>query len=121
MRRHEALPSKFLAKEDFDPPVTVSIVRVAIEEVQGEGNTENKPILYITGPSSPVDTTRGIVLNGINWDTCVEITGMEDCDEWSGARIEIFHDPSVRYGSRKVGGIRIRQPSQLTTDEGAFA
>ncbi len=117
MRRHEALPSKFLAKEDFDPAVTVSIVRVAIEEVTGESAPEDKPILYITDPSSPVDTTRGIVLNGINWDTIAEISGKDDSDDWGGERIEIFHDPSVRFGNRKVGGIRVRQ----SFDEGAFA
>ena len=104
MKRNEALPGKYLAKEDFDPPRVVEIQKVAIEEIEGGGSVENKPILYFKG------SRRGIVLNGTNWDLIVKITGKDDSDDWYGAQIEVYHDPSIRFGPRKVGGIRVRAP-----------
>ncbi len=115
MKRHEALPSQYLSKEDFDPPVLCQVAVVAIESLKTDRGEEKKPVLYIMGPSRNVDVTRGIILNGTNWDTLVEITGKQDSDEWEKARIVVYHDTEVRFGGKKIGGIRIRAPKPAAT------
>ena len=114
MKRSQALPGKFLAKEDFSQPVLAQVANVALEEIESNsGPAERKPVLYIMGPSNPaVDTNRGIILNGTNWDALEASTGKDDADEWPGEQIVIYHDPEVRFGNQKVGGIRIRPPQQ---------
>lgn len=121
MRRNDALPGNYLAKEDFDTPVVAKIVNVAIEEIQSDHGTENKPVVYIEDTKTGEVNSRGFILNGTNWDMIVETTGEEDSDDWTGHRIEIYHDPSIMFGRKKVGGIRVRQaPEQVGTGEEAF-
>jgi hypothetical protein len=112
MKRSQALPGQFLAKEDFDDPVLATVNRVQLEEIKGNnGDMEQKPVLYLDGPSDPgLDCTRGIILNGVNWDACEEISGEPDSDNWVRTQIVVFHDENVMFGARKTGGIRIRRP-----------
>jgi hypothetical protein len=111
MKRHEALPSKYLSKEDFETPATCQIKEVVSEEVQGEHGMETKPVLYIDQANTAVDKARGIIVNGTNWDSIVEITDENDSDNWGGKLVEIYHEPNVMFGRKKVGGIRVREAS----------
>ncbi len=108
MKRNEALPGNYLAKEDFDPAVTAAVIGVEIEDVQGEHGMEKKPVLYVRNTVTGESYSRGIILNGTNWDALVDLTGEEDSDDWSDANVEIFHDTTIMFGKRKVGGIRMR-------------
>jgi hypothetical protein len=112
MKRNEALPSQFLGKEDFPTETLCQVANVAIETVKTERGEEKRPVLYIMGPSRNVDVSRGIILNGTNWDTLEEITGEPDSDDWAETRIVVYVDPNVKFGSKRVGGIRIRAPKQ---------
>jgi len=99
----------------------VKINRVELEEVKDEaGNFTGKPVLYVDNPSNPnLDCTRGIILNVGNWDSCEEIAGNEDSDAWVGTEIVIYTDENVMFGSRKVGGIRIRAANRTNKPEAA--
>lgn len=114
MRRNQALPGKYLAKEDFEKPILCQIATVVAEEIEGDGGKQTKPVLYVMGPSRELDVTRGIVLNGTNWDAIANIRGEDpdatDTEEWEGTQIEVFYDREVMFGRKKVGGIRIRPP-----------
>jgi len=37
----------------------------------------------------------------------------DDSDTWVGRRVQLFHDPNVRFGKEAVGGIRIAALSHL--------
>ena len=37
----------------------------------------------------------------------------DDSDAWVGRRVQLFHDPNVRFGKEAVGGIRIAALSHL--------
>jgi hypothetical protein len=108
MKRNDALPGKYLAKEDFETPTQVQIMGVEMEDVEGDHGTERKPVLYING------NNRGMILNGTNWDKIVELTNEPDSDNWKDLAIEIYHDPDVMFGRKKVGGIRVRQSADGT-------
>lgn len=112
MRRGEALPSSFLGKDDFTQPVLCQIAHVVMEDVKSDRGEERKPVLYIMGPSRPVDTSRGIILNVTMWETLEELTGQPDSDQWKNTQIVVYVDPDVRFGGKRVGGIRIRAPKQ---------
>lgn len=116
MRRNEGLPSKYLTKEDFPKPVLCQIAHVVMEEIEdGDRGKKRKPVMFLMGPSDPkLDITRGIILNGTNWDAIAEIRGEDpnetDTDDWEGTQIVVFNDPKVMFGGKKIGGIRIREP-----------
>ena len=110
MKRDDALPGRYLGQENFPKPCLAQVAHVVVEEIKGERGMERKPVLYIMGPSYDVDILRGIILNGTNWDALEEITGKDDSDEWKNAQIVVYVDPKVMFGSKRVGGIRIRAP-----------
>jgi hypothetical protein len=110
MRKEQAMPSKYLGKVDFPQPTLVTISRVDLQEVKNDsGNFETKAVMYVSNPSNvELDTARGIILNVGNWDSCEEISGQPDSDDWCGTEIVVYEDPSVMFAGKKVGGLRIR-------------
>lgn len=118
MQRHEAFVSKYMRKEDFPQPTLVRIVRCDMEGIkQDSGVDKPKPVLYVENPSNPdLDCSKGIVLNGGNWDMIESITGEhDDTNRWAGVDVVVFCDPTVVYKGKQVGGIKIR-PSQRAAD-----
>ena len=97
--------AKYLKKEDIPSPINTSILWVKEEEVTTPGKgTEPKLVLYFDG------LKKGLVLNGVNGETLVEITGTDDSEKWSDVAVQLYTDPDVTFGNKKVGGIRIRKP-----------
>lgn len=96
-----AFPSKYLKGADLNGrTVRVTIDRVEIEEV---GDGDRKPVMYFQGKD------KGLALNRINADTVSSAYGPET-DEWTGRLVELYFDPNVYYGPKKVGGLRVRVP-----------
>jgi hypothetical protein len=97
--------AKYLKKEDIPSPVNTSILWSKEEEVTPPGKgTEIRVVLYLDG------LKKGLVLNTANAETLLEITGTEDYEKWSDIPIQLYVDPDVKYGGKKIGGIRIRKP-----------
>lgn len=96
-----AFPSKYLKGVDLNgKTVRVTIDRVEIEEV---GDGDRKPVMYFQGKD------KGLALNRINADTISSAYGHET-DDWTGKAVELYFDPNVYYGPKKVGGLRVRVP-----------
>ena len=106
MKLNDAFPGKYLRQDDFEPAMAVTIDRV-VEETMPDGK-EKEPVMYFRDPSRPVDVERGIVLNKTNWTIIMSIAGKDDSDEWPGTRIEVYRDPTISYGGKITGGIRVR-------------
>jgi len=103
-----AFPSKYLKGVDLNgKTVRVTIDRVEIEEV---GDGDRKPVMYFQGKD------KGLALNRINADTISSAYGHET-DDWTGKLVELYFDPNVYYGPKKVGGLRVRVPRQTTAHE----
>lgn len=101
MKAADAFPSNWLKKEDLPSPVSATIRGVTQEQIKGERGNELKPILHFHGSLKPLILNRG------NWNTIASMYG-DDSTGWPGKVIELYSDPSIMFGSKAVGGIRIR-------------
>jgi hypothetical protein len=106
MKLAELLPSTYLKKEDFPTPALLTIDRLERVNVAPEGQPpENKWALYFQ------ELDRALVLNSTNIQTLGALLG-DDTDNWLGHKVVAYHDPSVAYAGKLVGGIRLRAPKQ---------
>jgi len=102
MNFNDMYPSKYLKKEDVPVPRTVTIKGIG-SAIVGRGQGEEKNILYF-------NELKEMVLNKANAFTIFEAYG--EPVNWPGKRVEVFTDPSVMFGGKRVGGLRLRIPSQ---------
>ena len=108
MNKTQAFPSKWLTKEDCEPPFVATVLSVSREELNdGDGGKETKTTIALSDH-------KPMICNGVNWDTIAEAYG-DESDDWIGKMIECFHDPKVMFGNKKVGGVRVRIPHQAPT------
>ena len=104
--------AKYLKKEDIPSPVDTSILWIKEEEVTTPGKgSERRLVLYPDGQK------KGLVLNMANAEALAEITGTDDYEKWLDIPIQLYADPDVTFGKKKVGGIRIRKPVSDTVPE----
>ena len=102
--------AKYLKKEDIPSPLDTSILWIKEEEVTTPGKgTETRLVLYFDG------LKKGLVLNNANAETLLKITGTEDYEKWVDVPVQLYVDPDVTYGGKKIGGIRIRKPISRPT------
>lgn len=105
MKRSDAFPTKYLSKDDIKAP-TVGVIENVVNETLGQGeDQEIKPVMYFSsGPAKPM------VINNTNWMTVESMHG-DESDNWNGKAVEVWVDPSVSYGGKRIGGLRLRAPS----------
>ena len=98
--------SSFLRKEDCgENGILLTTKEVAQENVAREGAPEEmKWCAFFNECEKP------LVLNGTNLQLMVQITGQRNSDNWPGFKVVLYNDPSVSYGGKLTGGIRIRAP-----------
>jgi hypothetical protein len=100
--------AKYLKKEDIPSPVNTSILWIKEEEVTTPGKgTERRLVLYFDR------LKKGLVLNTANAEALLEITGTDDTEKWADTPVQLYVDPDVTYGGKKIGGIRIRKPAPV--------
>jgi len=96
--------SKFLKKEDVGEGTLCIISSVSQENVAKEGaDPEMKWCLHFTNLDKP------LVLNSTNMQLIARFTGSENTEDWEGKRIILYDDPSVSFGGKLTGGIRVRE------------
>ena len=101
MKRNKRFPKRFLTKEDIGDGFSVCIVRLEEQEIQtGNGLTETKTVCLL-------QDEKPFIVNRANWDLMADLYGDDD-DDWGGHWICLYHDPSVSFGGKRVGGIRIK-------------
>ena len=102
--------SKFLTKEDVEPPILVTIKRYEEQNVELENNPKRmKWTLFFHELDKPM------VLNMTNGMLLKQITGTDDFDGWIGKKIVLYNDETVMFAGEFVGGIRIRASARQTT------
>jgi len=124
MKVGQAFPGTYLKIDDLaGKSITVVIDRVEVETVGRGDDAEEKPVLYFRGKE------RGLALNRTNADSISAIIGDDEMDHWKGHRVVIYPDPSVMFGSKRVGGIRVKDvepssapppPPVITDDDVPF-
>ena len=102
----EMFPGKWLKKEDVPHPTTATISRVSREEVNADnGGREMKVVMAFAEPH-----LKPMILNIGNATAVTELYG-DDSANWVGKRVEVYTDPNVMFGGKRVGGLRLRAPS----------
>ena len=99
--------SRFLKRTDVGSGSLMTIKGMAQENVAKEGvEPEMKWCLHFE------ETEKPLVLNSTNAALCAQITKEEDTDNWTGHKVVLYDDPSISFGGKLVGGIRVRAPKQ---------
>ena len=100
----QAVPSKskYLTKEDCDPALLVQIFQMTHDQVEGDQGLEERAVLYFHGDTKPM------ILNNTNKEMLKLITGATSVGGVKNHQIVLFNDPTIMFGKKMVGGIRIR-------------
>jgi hypothetical protein len=97
--------SKFLKKEDVgEDGVILTISHFTTQSVKGDdGQEENKVVLNF------VEEVKPMILNKTNSQLLALATGVRTAGEARGKKIIVYCDPSVSFGGRVIGGIRLKK------------
>jgi hypothetical protein len=107
MHIDELKNSRFLKKEDCEPPITVTVDHVDKSNVAELGEKpEFKWCLFFR------DGIKPMVLNSTNGQLIARLFGSKNSDDWIGKEIELYHDSNVTFGGELVGGIRVRRATR---------
>ena len=112
MRMRDALPGKYLAGDDLDSPVTVTIDRVVLESFRDPRTRveTQKPVMYFH------KAKRGLIVNRTNWRAIADQYG-DESDNWPGKRIVLAPMMVDAYGKR-TRAIRVRKAAPTNDSEG---
>jgi hypothetical protein len=101
----EMKDSKFLKQTDIGTGSLMTVESIDQHNVAKEGaDREMKWCMTFAEADKP------LVLNATNIALCERIFGSDDTDHWVGKKIVLYTDPTVSYGGKIVGGIRVRAP-----------
>lgn len=105
MADYETLyPGRFLKKECLAAPKVIRIVAVTTAELENEkGRMEQK----VTVKYKAADGDGEIVWCKSNAALTAFALGTREYDQWVGKLITIANDPNIKFGGKKVGGIRV--------------
>ncbi|HUV71877.1 MAG TPA: hypothetical protein VMW25_02620, partial [Clostridia bacterium] len=96
----------YLKVDELKGEKKLKIKEVKIETLGRGGDAKEKPVVYFEG------LDKGLALNRINADALKEICGSAEIESWPGNVVVLYVDPNVQFSGRRVGGIRVRVPSQ---------
>jgi hypothetical protein len=101
----EMKSSKFLKRDDVGVGALGTIVGVEQHNVAKEGAPEELKWCLVLA-----EFDKPLVLNSTNIQLIEAITGSDDTDGWKGKQVVLYDDPTVSFGGKITGGIRIRAP-----------
>lgn len=97
--------SKFLKRDDVGRGTLVTMSIVREENVAKEGAPEE-----LKWCAHFEELEKPMVLNWTNLQLIARIAKDDDSDNWPGTKIVLYDDPNVSFGTKIVGGIRVRAP-----------
>lgn len=99
--------SKFLAKEDVGEDgmiLTISHFNTQMVKAPDTGIEEEKIVMNFSEKD-----IKPMVLNRTNSQLLKQVTGRSTPGEARGSQIVVYTDPSVAFGGRIIGGLRIKK------------
>ena len=109
MKFSEMYPSNYFSKEDLTASLVLTIKQVILEAVESEEGKREKPIVYFHGNWKP------FILNKTNGEILRSEFG-DESDNWIDKEVELYVDHNIRFGSKRIGGIRVRVPNTSETE-----
>ena len=93
----------YLKQEDLGGrEAKVIIASVEMEDVKDVDKTEKKLVMHFAGKD------KALILNRTNCEAMETICGTDDYGAWVGHAVVLWTDPTVKFGGKLVGGLRIR-------------
>jgi len=98
-------PSEFLNAPDLkDKEVTVTIAKIAVEEVKGgDGRKQIKPVLYMKGAAKRFPLPKCCAKT-------IAASYGNDTDTWVGKKIVLYPTTCEAFGVSNVECIRVKIP-----------
>lgn len=105
MHINQLKESKYLKKEDCGQGILVTIKGLSQENMAMEGDPQElKWVLHF------MENIKPMALNSTNAQLIAQVAQSEETDDWPGKKIVLYSDPSISFGGKLVGGIRVRAP-----------
>lgn len=102
------LTSNYLGGVDLDDGnggykrIVLTIKDAKRETIIGEGGRKDDVIVV-----NFAENVKPLILNRTNSKTVIGLSGSNYVEDWAGLRIELYFDPTVRFGKDVTGGIRV--------------
>jgi hypothetical protein len=101
--------SRFVSKDEVGDGAVVTIDELRKESVKSpDGKSEDRAVLYFQE-----DGVKPLILNSTNARSITNALGTPEADDWRGRAIELYHDKSVDFGGKPIGGIRVRAVTDI--------
>jgi len=105
----DVFPSKYLKSHELQGKTpTVTIARVAVEQVRGKVAVERKAVVYFRGH------TKGLLLNKTNARSIIQIARSGLTEHWPGVAITLYATTAT-FGTEVHTVIRIKAPTPVQT------
>lgn len=96
--------SKYLTKDDVgEDGVILTVKGFRMETLESDDGNEDKMVLHF------VEDVKPMVLNRTNAQLVSVATGAKVAGDAKGKKIVIFNDPTVSFGGKITGGLRIKK------------
>lgn len=102
-KRSDVAKSRYLNQDDLQGKKELHLTVHSFSEEKMEMSGELKTAMHFAELSKP------LILNTTNFDTCEEAWG-GDTRGWIGHSVDLYFDPTITYGGKRVGGLRLRPP-----------
>ena len=99
----EMIVTKYMGHADVDPPIIVTVKTVTLEEVGRDDEKDQRWFMWFH------EVKKGFRLNVTTIRILEAAWGMHT-DLWIGKRIKLWWDPTVLFGGKPVGGVKVRLP-----------
>jgi len=112
----QAVPSKskYIAKEDCEPPLLVQIAYMTQDDVEVDGKVDSCAVLHFNGDIKP------LILNNTNKELLKVLTGAQTVGQLRGHHVVLWVDPTIMFGRKMVGGVRIRAANAQPGTQAAY-
>ncbi|MFA5381939.1 MAG: hypothetical protein WC356_02150 [Candidatus Micrarchaeia archaeon] len=108
MNVNDLKKSKFLTKNDVEPAILVTIESCEEVNVAKEGaEPEYRWAMHFK------DMDKPLILNSTNGQIIAAITGSNEDSGWIGKKIVLYNEPTISFGGKITGGIRVRAPRNV--------
>jgi hypothetical protein len=114
LRTADMIKSKYWRARDLQgqPPIVLTIADVTEELLGRGGHQDVKCFLWFS------EHMKGLQLNKVRVTTLEAAFG-PDSELWVGKRVRLSFDPTVEFGGRAVGGVRLQTPPGIVFSPGA--
>lgn len=96
--------SKYLKRQDVgEDGMVLTIKGFKVEMLKGDDGDEDKVVMLF------VEDVKPMILNRTNSSLLAVCTGIKTAGEAKGKQIVVYDDPTISFGGRVTGGLRIKK------------